>query len=69
MTEIEDQREALQKERVKKANDKQVVDTLADEIEVLREDKQAFLLEDANRTGNKQRLDELETFWMRSWSR
>ena len=37
-------------------------DDLADEIEDLRTDKEALLLEDANRQGVKQRLDELEAF-------
>ena len=51
-----------QKELLKKANAKQRFDDLADEIEDLRTDKEALLLEDANRQGVKQRLDELEDF-------
>lgn len=62
VAEIDKQLEALQKELLKKANAKQGFEALADEIEALREDKQALLLEDANRTGIKQRLDELEAF-------
>ena len=54
--------EALQKELLKKANAKQGFEELADEIDALREEKQALLLEDANRTAMKQRLDELEAF-------
>ena len=52
----------LRKEILKKANAKQGFDDLADEIEDLRTDKEALLLEDANRQGVKQRLDELEAF-------
>ena len=52
----------LRKEILKKANAKQGFEELADEIDALREEKQALLLEDANRQGVKQRLDELEAF-------
>ena len=62
VTEIDERLEALQKELLKKANAKQGFEELADEIDALREEKQALLLEDANRTAMKQRLDELETF-------
>ena len=58
----EKEAEELQKELLKKANAKQGFEELADEIDALREEKQALLLEDANRTAMKQRLDELETF-------
>ena len=47
---------------LKKANAKQGFEELADEIDALREEKQAILLEDANRTAMKQRLEELEAF-------
>ncbi len=50
------------KELLKKANAKQGFEELADEIDALREEKQALLLEDANRAAMKQRLDELEAF-------
>ena len=62
MAEIDTRLEALQKELLKKANAKQGVEELADEIDALREEKQALLLEDANRTAMKQRLEELEAF-------
>ena len=62
VAEIDARLEALQKELLKKANAKQGCDELADEIEDLRTDKEALLLEDANRQGVKQRLDELEAF-------
>lgn len=62
VVEIDEQLKVLQKELLKKANAKQGFEALADEIEALREDKQALLLEDANRKGIKQRLDELEAF-------
>ena len=62
VAEIDARLEALQKELLKKANAKQGFDELADEIEDLRTDKEALLLEDANRQGVKQRLDELEAF-------
>ena len=54
--------EVLQKDLLKKANAKQGYDDLADEIESLRSEKEALLLEDANRIGVQQRLDELEAF-------
>jgi hypothetical protein len=54
--------EALQKDLLKKANAKLGFDDLAEEIELLRDEKEALLLEDANRKGVKDRLDELEAF-------
>jgi hypothetical protein len=62
VAEIDARSEELQKELLKKANAKQGFEELADEIDALREEKQALLLEDANRAGMKQRLDELEAF-------
>ena len=62
IAEIDAKLEALQKELLKKANAKQGFDSLADEIETLREDKQALLLEDSNHAAMRQRLDELEAF-------
>jgi hypothetical protein len=62
VAEIDARSEALQKELVKKANAKQEFEELADEIDALRDEKQALLLEDANRTAMKQKLDELEDF-------
>lgn len=59
---IDEQLEALQKELLKKANAKQGFEELADEIDALREEKQDLLVEEANRAGMKQRLDELEAF-------
>ena len=43
-------------------NAKKGFDDLAEEIETLRSEKEALLLEDANRVGMQQRLDELEAF-------
>ena len=60
--EIDERLEALQKELLKKANAKQGFEELADEIDSLREEKQDLLVEEANRAGMKQRLDELEAF-------
>ena len=62
VAEIAARSEALQKELLKKANAKQRFEELADEIDALRDEKQALLLEDANRTTMKQKLDELEAF-------
>ena len=62
VTEIDERLEALQKELLKKANAKQGYEELADEIDALREEKQDLLVEEANRAGLKQRLDELEAF-------
>ena len=62
VTEIDKQLEVLQKELLKKANAKQGFDSLADEIDALREEKQTLLMEDAGRAGLRQRLTELEEF-------
>ena len=62
VTEIDEKLEALQKELLKRANSKQGYEDLAEKIDTLRETKQNLLLEDANREGIKQRLQELETF-------
>ena len=62
VNEIDTRLEALQKELIKKANAKQDLSELADELELLRDEKQALLLEDANRKAAKERLDELEAF-------
>ena len=62
VTEIDERLEVLQKELLKKANAKQGFEELADEIDALREEKQDLLVEEANRAGMKQRMDELEAF-------
>ena len=62
VTEIDERLEVLQKELLKKANAKQGFEELADEIDALREEKQDLLVEEANRAGLRQRLDELEAF-------
>ena len=62
VAEIDERLEALQKELLKKANAKQGFEELADEIDALREEKQDLLVEEANRAGMKQRMDELEAF-------
>ena len=62
VAEIDTRLEALQKDLLKKANAKKEFDDLAEEIEMLRSEKEALLLEDANRQGVKQRLNELEAF-------
>ena len=60
--EIDARLETLPKELLKKANAKQGFEELADEIDALREEKQNLLVEEANRAGMKQRMDELEAF-------
>ena len=62
VAEIDARSEELQKELLKKAKAKQGFEVLADKIDALREEKQALLLEDANHTAMKQRLDELKAF-------
>ena len=62
VNEIDTRLEALQKKLIKKANAKQDLSELADELEMLRDEKQALLLEDANRKAAKERFDELEAF-------
>ena len=51
----------LQKELLKKANARQF-DDLAEDIESLRSEKETLLLEDANRRGELDKLDELKAF-------
>lgn len=62
VAEIGERMKDLQKELLKKANAKQGYESLTEEIDALREEKEALLIEDANRAGLKQRLDELEAF-------
>lgn len=62
VAEIDAKLDKLQKELLSKANAKQGYDDLAEMINNLRKDKQALLLDDANRSAMKQRLDELEAF-------
>ena len=62
VAEIDERMKDLQKELLKKANAKQGYESLTEEIDALREEKEALLVEDANRAGLKQRLDELEAF-------
>ena len=62
VAEIDAKLGTLQKELLKKANAKQGFDDLAEDIESLRSEKEALLLEDANRRGELDKLDELEAF-------
>lgn len=52
----------LQKKLLKKANAKQNYDDLADEIEALREQKHAVMVESAEREGVKKRVAEIQQF-------
>ena len=52
----------MQKELIRQANAKKNFDALAEEINVLQEEKQRLMVEDANYTGLQQRMDELEEF-------
>lgn len=52
----------LQKKLLKKANAKQNYDDLADEIEALREQKHAVMIESAEREGIKKRAAEMQQF-------
>ena len=54
--------EETQKELLKRANAKENYDDLADEIDHLRELKQAALTENAEREGLKQRIAEMKQF-------
>ena len=60
--EIDKKLEDLQRELLKKANARQGYDSLADEIDMLRDEKQALLMEDADSAGMKQRMEEIERF-------
>jgi len=62
VAELDERLKDMQKDLIKRANAKQNFDELAEEIGALQEDKQALMLEDANKTAAKQRLDELEAF-------
>ena len=59
---IDSQLEALGKEMLQKANARQNIDDLAREIDDLHETKLRLQLEDADRTGVRQRMKELEVF-------
>ena len=54
--------EETQRELLKRANSKQNYNDLADEIDHLREMKQAALTENAEREGLKQRIAEMKQF-------
>ena len=54
--------EELQQELLKRANARQDYDDLADEIDLLREQKQNAMAENAEREGLKQRIAEMQQF-------
>ena len=54
--------EALQQELLKRANARQDYEDLADEIDLLREQKQNAMAENAEREGLKQRIAEMQQF-------
>ena len=56
----------LQKELLKLANSKKDYNSVADEIDRMRESKQNALVESAEREGLKQRIREIENFWNNS---
>lgn len=60
--EIDTKLKELQKELLKKANARQNYDDIADEIELLREEKQNVLLQDAEREGTKKRMLKMQQF-------
>lgn len=62
VAEIDAKLEALQRELLKKANARQGFDSLADQIEELREETRQLLLEDATNEGAMQKVRELEEF-------
>ena len=62
VAEVDAKLEKLQKELLKKANAKQAFDSIADQIEDLREEKRQLLLEDATNEGVMQKVRELEEF-------
>ena len=62
VAEMDERLETMQKELLKMENAKQGVEALADEIEAFREENQRLLLEDANLTGFRNRMDEFEIF-------
>lgn len=60
--EIDNRLLEVQKELLKKAGARQNYDDLADEIEVLREQKHAVMVENAEREGIKKRVAEMQQF-------
>ena len=62
VADIDSRLETLQKELLKRANAKQDYDSIADQIEELRKEKNLLLLEDATNEGALQRINELEEF-------
>ena len=59
---IDQELEDLQKELLKRVHLKQGYDDIADEIDLLREQKQLVLIENAEQEGVKQRIEEMITF-------
>lgn len=62
MESIDAKLEEVQQELLKRANAGQDYDDLADEIDKLRERKQAVMADNAGREGQKQRIDEMQQF-------
>ncbi len=56
---IDEKLTQLQKELLKLANAKKDYDSIADEIDRLREEKQNILVDDAEREGTRQRVQEM----------
>lgn len=62
VNEIDIRMEELQKELLKRANSKENYNEIAEEIYKLREDRHNALIEQAERKGSKQKLEEMEEF-------
>ena len=62
MESIDAKLEELQQELLKRANARQDYEDLADEIDLLREQKQNAMAENAEREGLKQRIAEMQQF-------
>lgn len=60
--EIDQQLETMQKELLRRANANQEIEALAEKIDALRKEKQALLLEDSSRAGQRKDIDGLEAF-------
>ena len=62
VVEIDKRMEELQNELLKRANSKENYNDIADEIYKLREDRHRVLIDQAERKGSKQKLEEMESF-------
>ncbi len=60
--EIDQQLETMQKDLLRRANENQKIEELADRIDALRKEKQTLLQDDSNQAGQRKDIGGLEAF-------